>query len=443
MNNTAFLSVPVEGLVSASGNLLKADSRLLQLQFNAAGDEHGPIAIPGLRAVAAIVARTGMRVERHVRVGDFDADIDLWVEAMPQADAVLIQITGWHERAPSEPLTVEPQSDGPNLVLNEHYHIVRMPHDLEGADQVIGKHFATVVELRDIAVGEVPMLDLLARRQSLEDLKISSISGSSQFSLSLCPLTSKDGHFLGYSGRLDTAPDNGPNENVVSDNSSLVFGRQFAPILRHPLSRIIANAETIHSRLRGPLRESYAGYAQDIANAARHLSELVSDLEDLEAIDRSDFSVAVDTVDLVDIARRVAGLLALKASDNLMEIHVEALSDPTLVNGEFRRILQIVLNLVTNAIRYAPGGSTVSIMTGLDGRNGWIEVADQGAGIEPTDQERIFEKFERLGRTGDGGSGLGLYISRRLARFMQGDLAIVSSVGQGTRFRLTLPAKTV
>ncbi|MFZ1477924.1 MAG: sensor histidine kinase, partial [Sphingorhabdus sp.] len=88
MNNTAFLSVPVEGLVSASGNLLKADSRLLQLQFNAAGDEHGPIAIPGLRAVAAIVARTGMRVERHVRVGDFDADIDLWVEAMPQADAV-------------------------------------------------------------------------------------------------------------------------------------------------------------------------------------------------------------------------------------------------------------------------------------------------------------------------------------------------------------------
>jgi len=97
-----------------------------------------------------------------------------------------------------------------------------------------------------------------------------------------------------------------------------------------------------------------------------------------------------------------------------------------------------VLNLVGNAIRYAPGGSSVHIR--LSNQPPSISVCDEGRGVPMEDRERIFGKFERLGRSGDGGSGLGLYISRRLARAMKGDIEIAEAPEGGAMFTLHLPA---
>lgn len=441
MSLRPFLTIPVEGLVSASGKLLKADARLLQLHFDAGGEDQGDLAIPGLAAIAAFVSRSAIRIERRVRVASQDHDIDLWVEALPEGGMVRLRLTGWRERALIQPEVYEPIQPDDTLLLSDAFLILRAPADLDDEGRLIGRHFASEFVLTDGGEGNMPMLDLLAKRARISDVGVSLLDGTQNFLLNLAPQNGLDGAFVGYSGKL--SPIVAPLTDTVDSGQAegLGFGKQFAPILRQPLSRIIANAETIQSRLRGPLREAYASYAQDIANAARHLAELVTDLEDLEAIDRADFSVAADSVDLVDIARRVSGLLALKAADNQMVIAVDGESDVTPVIGEFRRVLQIVLNLVMNAIRYGPGGSTVTITTGGDGVQGWIEVQDAGKGIDPADADRIFEKFERLGRTGDGGSGLGLYISRRLARFMHGDLVLMPSTGQGARFRLTLPVK--
>ena len=103
--------------------------------------------------------------------------------------------------------------------------------------------------------------------------------------------------------------------------------------------------------------------------------------------------------------------------------------------------MQILLNLVGNAIRYAPDNSQVWIRLEDAGSRARLIVADQGPGLSTEQQAKVFEKFERLGRSGeDGGSGLGLYISRRLARAMSGNLAIESAPGQGARFILDLPA---
>ena len=98
-----------------------------------------------------------------------------------------------------------------------------------------------------------------------------------------------------------------------------------------------------------------------------------------------------------------------------------------------------LLNLIGNAIRYSPEGSQIWIR--LESEDGRVRavVADQGPGLSEEDQARVFAKFERLGRSGDGGSGLGLYISQRLARAMGGDLSIESAPGQGARFMLELP----
>jgi signal transduction histidine kinase len=218
-----------------------------------------------------------------------------------------------------------------------------------------------------------------------------------------------------------------------------LFGKHLAPALRQPLGRIIANAETIGSELQGPIRENYALYARDIASAARHLSALVDDLGDLEAVEREDFKTARDHVELGDVARRVAGLLALKAADHSIRIKPPTEQQVAPAIAEFRRTLQILINLVSNAIRYSPDGTEITIDLASDNQFAQISVSDQGAGIALDDREKIFEKFERLGRSGDGGSGLGLYISRRLARAMGGDLTVDEDAGGGAKFTLRLP----
>jgi signal transduction histidine kinase len=100
-----------------------------------------------------------------------------------------------------------------------------------------------------------------------------------------------------------------------------------------------------------------------------------------------------------------------------------------------------LVNLIGNAIRYSPDGSVISLRVSAEPGFARIAVTDQGAGIAEEDHERIFEKFERLGRSGDGGSGLGLFISRRLARAMGGSLTVTSAAGKGSTFTLSLPER--
>jgi signal transduction histidine kinase len=162
-------------------------------------------------------------------------------------------------------------------------------------------------------------------------------------------------------------------------------------------------------------------------------------LSDLEAVERPGFSTAQDDIELGEVARRAAGLLALTAADHRMTISLPDARTYVTAIAELRRVLQIMLNLITNAIRYSPDGTEVWVEVGAEDGFAFLSVSDQGAGVDANDHERIFAKFERLGRTGDGGSGLGLYISRRLARAMGGDLTIEAAKGGGAKFTLRLP----
>ena len=218
-----------------------------------------------------------------------------------------------------------------------------------------------------------------------------------------------------------------------------MLGRDLAPVLRQPIARIIANAETIRTRLAGPLADEYAGYAGDIADAARHLQSLVEDLADLDAIEAPGFTPAPDRIDLADAARRAAGILGVRARERGIVVEAPGEGIEVSATGEYRRVLQVLLNLLGNALRYSPEGSSVRLEVELRGGRAAATVADEGPGLSPEQQAKVFDKFERLGRGGDGGSGLGLYISRYLARAMGGDLTVASVPGEGARFTLELP----
>jgi signal transduction histidine kinase len=158
-------------------------------------------------------------------------------------------------------------------------------------------------------------------------------------------------------------------------------------------------------------------------------------------VEADQFNTAPDRIDLADVARRAAGILGVRANERGISIDAPKLGESLPAIAEFRRVLQVLLNLVGNAIRYAPDNSSVWIRLEDAGNRARIIVADQGPGLTDEQQIKVFEKFERLGRSGeDGGSGLGLYISRRLARAMGGDLTVESAPGQGARFVLEVPA---
>jgi signal transduction histidine kinase len=131
----------------------------------------------------------------------------------------------------------------------------------------------------------------------------------------------------------------------------------------------------------------------------------------------------------------------VRAADRKVKLDRPAADEALPATGEFKRALQILMNLLTNAIRYSPEGGQIWIRLEREGDVASVCIADQGKGIAVEDQARIFDKFERVDATEAGTTGLGLYIARRLARAMGGDISVDSAPGQGARFTFTLPAR--
>ena len=445
----AVLAQPIKGRVSSDGRLIFADDALRRLHFRAGGVEGGMLAIPALRALASLTHQLKMRLSRAVKVADLDEDLELWVEAALEGDIVILSIQSWRASVPKG-VSHEPSLKEQNF--SEPAGISTLDFDV--GLRLVSAHgdVATVLDRSDFGdsaanvlakiindseqVGAV--MRAMVARGELAPISVKTDSATILFSGK--PTHSSERVFTGYRCNLQFAIDD-IALNYVAPSPSFLFGRQLAPVLRQPLGRIIANAETIGSELNGPIRENYALYAKDIANAARHLVALVDDLGDLEAVERIDFTTAKDKIELGDVARRVAGLLALKAADHSIRIITPPESQKVPAVAEFRRVLQILLNLVSNAVRYSPDGTEIFIDIAEFDDGPILTVSDQGAGIAIEDRERVFEKFERLGRAGDGGSGLGLYISRRLARAMGGELTVDTAANGGAKFILRLPAR--
>lgn len=436
--------LPVLGELDSEGQLLRADRPLAELHLRAGGIDGGVVACPALFSLSQIVSTLQMRLSRAVIVSDGRENLELWVEAEPSGENVRLTILSWRahgqSNGPAAP-DVPPSTSAAQLYFD---HALRLVGSRGQAGKLVStEDFGTqAVHLFAKILGEShsELIDNMSQFRVLEPKKIRLTTGNS-VEMSGFPLDTIDGKPSGYICQLSVLADvpAGPADAIRAGKSGALFGKNLAPALRQPLNRIIANAETIGGELLGPIRQNYATYARDIANAARHLAALVDDLGDMEAVERTDFSTAKDKIELGDIARRVAGLLALKAADHSISFVVpdEDISVPA--TAEFRRVLQIMLNLGTNAIRYSPDGSTVAITAEAQPDCAVLRICDQGTGIKAEDRERVFDKYERLGRTGDGGSGLGLYISRRLARAMGGELTVSDTNNGGAVFTLRLP----
>lgn len=444
-----------QGRVDRLGCLISADPPLARLHAGAGGLPGGKVAIPQIASIARLARSLSAPVSRPVVVADGPRTIELMVDARPDSDGVGLAISGWD--------SIAPVAVGGSLADREHdfarleadgawetdsnLRVLRLSDAVDGElgispTTVRGLPLARIFRLLPDDQGDLPILSALANRVPFEDQGAELIeSDNLPVRLSGEPVFDDSGRFSGLRGRIALlsshrhAPEPDISAKYPQDDG---FARRLDAALRGPIGRIIHNADAAAAQVDGPVRRGYAGYANDIASAARHLLGLVDDLSNLQAVERADFTIETDIVDLADIARRAAGLLGVRAGDRKVRIDRPAEGEQLPAIGDFGRVLQIMVNLVGNAVRYSPEGSAVWVRAETEGETAVIIVADQGKGIAIDDQERIFEKFERVDQSEPGGSGLGLYISRRLARAMGGDITVDSAPGQGARFILTL-----
>ena len=459
MNAEEIALFPIRGLVDRKGCLVEADPPLAALHAQSGGRPGGAITIPQLAALAQLVARLKVGISRPVSTGDRGTNIAMFVHAKPENDHVALEILEWDAKPTTTATSVRNDRDrdfaraAADFTWSVDAQLVLTNLSREAAAalgstsaSVVGQPFTRLFSLFESDNGTLPMLDAFAGQRGFDGQK-ARLRGTEFGLLSLSGFALFDGsdQFAGFQGSASRI-----NEPVTvgDDAISLAnppkedesFGAEIGRALKGPLDRIITNADVISAQVDGPLRRGYADYAADIASAGRHLLSLVEDLVEIQTIERPDFRIEPEDIDLCDIGRRAAGLLAVRAADKGVKIDRPAEYEALPARGEFRRVLQILVNLIGNAVRYSPTGGMIWLRAEREGDRAVLIVADQGRGIAREDQAKIFEKFERLDRSEMSGSGLGLYISRRLARAMGGDLAVDSAPGQGARFILTLPA---
>ncbi|WP_408587835.1 sensor histidine kinase [Novosphingobium sp.] len=441
-------ATPIRARCDAANRLVEADEPLAGLQRRCGGEIPGLIAVPSLLALVRKSRRARLPLSRMIVAVDEGRAIAAWASVRPSADVTYVELSQWRPTNMAPPVTdLAPPEDllrqlaEGELLLDPEQRVLaadlRAP-DLGGLAAALehgaGRFWTDFVRL-DRAGAKQPL-----HWRLLDDVTFA-VSGSlRRWRARILPQVGGRFALLMLPETIDRLPHELPDTVTTQPAWNSLFGRDLAPALRQPINRIIANAETIRTRLAGPLADEYANYATDIAEAGRHLMGLIEDLADLEAVEASDFSPAPDHIDLADCARRAGGILSVRARECGIVVETPPASETAPAIGEFRRVLQVLLNLLSNALRYTPGGSTVHITVGVEGRTAWVSVSDEGEGLTAQQAARVFEKFERLGRSGDGGSGLGLYISRRLARAMGGDLQVAATPGKGACFVLTLPA---
>jgi signal transduction histidine kinase len=212
--------------------------------------------------------------------------------------------------------------------------------------------------------------------------------------------------------------------------------------LRTPLNAIGGYAELIEMGIRGPVTNEQRADLARIQMSQRHLLGLINGVLNYTKIEAGVVQYAKDDVYVDEVLNICEALTAPQVRAKQLTLNYEAEDRALVIRGDAEKLQQIVLNLLANAIKFTEPGGRITLRLRADGNEVAVDVTDTGRGIAPANAGRVFDQFvqvdARLIRTGEG-VGLGLAISRDLARGMGGSLAVVSVLGEGSTFMLALP----
>jgi two-component system phosphate regulon sensor histidine kinase PhoR len=168
---------------------------------------------------------------------------------------------------------------------------------------------------------------------------------------------------------------------------------------------------------------------------------LVNDLLELSKIEKAGFTVNMERTSLKDVIIRTIEMTNQKLDEKNMQF--EAIIDEDVyINGDSNRLVQVMMNLMINAINYSPENTKIIVRLYEKSKNAIIEISDEGIGISEEEIPRVFERFYRVDRDrsrNSGGTGLGLAIVKHLVEAHHGKIQVESSIGKGTTMRLNFP----
>jgi signal transduction histidine kinase len=213
--------------------------------------------------------------------------------------------------------------------------------------------------------------------------------------------------------------------------------------LRTPMNAVLGYTRMLLMNVYGELPEKVRDVHGRIDKSGRHLLGLINDVLDFSKIEAGQLTLAINPYSIKDVIQAViAGTQSLVAEKKLL-LNVTVPADLPSASGDERRISQVLMNLVGNAIKFTDAGEICIDAAAVNGEL-VVSVSDTGPGISETDREKIFEEFRQAENSATqkkGGTGLGLAIAKRIVELHGGRISVESEVGKGSKFTFTLPLK--
>ncbi len=327
-------------------------------------------------------------------------------------------------------------------------------------EEILGKPFCVFYPPEDVAAGKpVRELEIAAREGRHEDQGWRVRKDGSLFwaNVVITALKNAAGEPIGYAKVTRDLTERREAELRAIEDAKRIAAAEMANKakseflaamsheLRTPLNAIGGHTDLMLLGIHGPLTEAQRDALERIRRSQQHLLGLINDLLNFSRIEAGRVTYQVAPVRLSAVAESVRPMIEPRAIERRIAIEWQEPDDDVVAIADEPKVGQILLNLLTNAVKYTNPGGRVRVTHCIRGEWAVLEVADTGIGIPPDMTEAIFEPFLQVGRSLTSpheGVGLGLAISRKLARAMGGDLTVESTLNVGSVFTLTLPRAT-
>ena len=235
------------------------------------------------------------------------------------------------------------------------------------------------------------------------------------------------------------------NEAEHANQAKSEFLANMSHELRTPLNVIIGYSQSLHQGIFGPIEnDKQREYIHDIHTSGQHLLDLINDILDISKIEAQQAELYERDFDVAEMLQTCASRVRYMIDQSNLDLSLTYPTPLAMLNGDERRVVQVLLNLLTNAIKFTPSGGRIELKAEVGENGGFVfSVTDTGIGIPEDKIETVIQPFQQLGdvmTTPQEGTGLGLAISKALMEQHGGTLHLASEVGKGTTATLTFPA---
>jgi len=216
--------------------------------------------------------------------------------------------------------------------------------------------------------------------------------------------------------------------------------------LRTPMNAVIGFTDLLANQFFGSLNEKQINYLKQIDSSSKHLLALIDNLLDITRIDAGSVKVELEPLALEDSIQAIAQIFKTQLNRKNVKLQIECEPTAKTIRADNRIFRQILFNLISNAIKYSPDDSSIIVRALRMPDKVFVSITDMGIGIEPEDQEKLFNEFYQVNRSRDeslGGLGIGLNLVKRLVKLHGGEIGVESEPGKGSTFWFTIPQKEI